>query len=78
MSTTKQEHRNDVRVTFPPTRIPSTIVYIAGGGLGAAWAENNPFGLSTNSRFLSFPGGAPTLNSYGFNRTKHARISTTK
>lgn len=52
-------------ITFPPTFIPSVIEYIAGGGLGEACAENNPFGLSTNSRLRSFPGGDPTLNSYG-------------
>lgn len=52
-------------ITFPPTFIPSVIEYIASGGFGAACAENRPFGLSANSRFLSLPGGAPTLNSYG-------------
>ena len=50
-------------ITFPPTFIPSVIEYIADGGLGAACAENKPFGLSTKSRFRSFPGRAPTLNS---------------
>lgn len=49
--------------TFPPTFIPSTTEYIAGGGLGDACAENKPFGLSTKSLFRSFPGVAPTLNS---------------
>lgn len=50
-------------VTFPPTFIPSVIVYMTFGGFGAACAENKPFGFSTNSRFRSFPGGAPTWNS---------------
>lgn len=51
--------------TFPPTFIPSVIVYITDGGLGEAWAEKRPFGLSTNSLFRSLPGTDPTLNSYG-------------
>uniref|UniRef100_A0A7C9A6C7 Uncharacterized protein n=1 Tax=Opuntia streptacantha TaxID=393608 RepID=A0A7C9A6C7_OPUST len=54
-----------ITVLLPPTLIPSVIKYNAGGGFGAAWAENKPLGLSTNSRFRSLPGGDPTLNSYG-------------
>lgn len=54
---------NEEKVTFPPTLIPSVTAYIAFGGFGAACAENKPFGLSTNSRFRSFPGAAPTWNS---------------
>lgn len=52
-------------ITFPPTFIPSVTEYMARGGFGAACAENRPFALSTNSLFRSFPGGAPTLNTYG-------------
>lgn len=57
-------------ITFPPTFIPSVTEYIAGGGFGDACAENRPFGLSTNSRFRSLPGGAPTLNSYAYLKYK--------
>ena len=64
-------------ITFPPTFIPSVIEYRAGGGLGAACAENKPFGLSTNSRFRSLPGGAPTLNTYGYLKQDGACVSNT-
>jgi hypothetical protein len=49
--------------TFPPTFIPSVIVYMAAGGFGAACAEYSPLALSAKSRFRSFPGSDPTVNS---------------
>jgi len=63
--------------TLPPTLIPSVIKYNAGGGFGAAWAENKPLGLSTNSRFRSLPGGDPTLNSYGWLKDEELCVSCT-
>jgi len=47
---------------FTPTFIPSVIMYIAGGGLGEAYAEYNPLAVSAKSRFRSFPGSDPTVN----------------
>lgn len=70
LSISEEQSKKRTLPTFPPTFMPSVMEYNAGGGFGAACAENRPFGLSTNSRFRSLPGGSPTLNSYGYSKPR--------